>query len=208
MSKTDQIVLIDYENLPNINLKEVEDGRTEIHIFVGKNQHKISIDVVMQMQRMGSKAHWVRISRAGKNNLDFHLCFVMGQLHERKPIENPFFVLSKDKGFDSVVAFANEWGRKCYRIEEISQMQNPEAVKEALRVPKKPQKVGKKLELILETLRKQKPQSRPRKLRTFKNFVEANFAPLVEELKIEGILKELRMAGRIFEENGRMVYRL
>ncbi|MEM6300051.1 MAG: PIN domain-containing protein [Bacteroidota bacterium] len=208
MSKKDRIVLIDYENLPNIDLTKAEDDQTEIHIFVGKNQHKIPIEVVMQMQRMGSKAHWVRISGPGKNNLDFHLCFVMGQLHERKPIENQFFVLSKDKGFDSVVNFANEWGRKCYRIEEISQIENPEAIKEALKVPKRPQKVSKKLDLILEVLRKQKPQSRPRKLRTFKNFVEANFTPLVEELKIEGIIKELRAAGRVFEENGKMVYRL
>lgn len=204
-----KIVLVDYENLPNIDLSDAEkDKHVEVYIFVGQNQKKIPVEVVFEMQRMGSSAHWVKVVGSGKNNLDFHLCFMMGQLHEQKSTDTDFFVLSKDKGFDNVIEYAKQWGRRCYRIEEVRQIHNPKAIEPPPKVPKKPKPVDKHLDPILQHLRRHKPQARPRKLRTFRNFLLSNFKELSEKHDPDELIRQLRLAGRIYEENGRMVYKL
>jgi hypothetical protein len=51
------------------------------------------------MQRLGEHARYVRIGGTGRNALDFHLAFYLGELVQRDP-GGVFRVVSKDGGFD------------------------------------------------------------------------------------------------------------
>lgn len=202
-----KVILVDFENLPNSELPAVK-GEREIYVFVGRNQKKVPIEVVVAMQKLGNQAHWVTISGSGKNNLDFHLCFVMGQLHETQARNTTFFVLSKDKGFDSVVNYVSTLGRKCYRIERAEQANNPKTIPRDPKVPDKPLPPDPVIKPILERLKRHKAQARPRKLRTFRNFLTANFKEITEKTDPEELIRKLRSSGRVYEDNGKMVYRL
>ncbi|WP_281269203.1 PIN domain-containing protein [Thiocapsa rosea] len=74
-------------------------------VFVGIQQNRIPFDFTNAMQRLGEHARYVRIGGiggiggAGRNALDFHLAFYLGELVQRDP-GRVFRVVSKDGGFD------------------------------------------------------------------------------------------------------------
>ncbi|MFV9506345.1 MAG: PIN domain-containing protein [Oscillochloridaceae bacterium umkhey_bin13] len=41
-------------------------------VFVGANQTKISLDIVLALQEMGERTKYIKISGNGSNALDFH----------------------------------------------------------------------------------------------------------------------------------------
>lgn len=55
------------------------------------------------MQQLGADAQYIKIGGSGKNALDFHLAFYIGELSARDP-EAYFNIVSKDTGFDPLVS--------------------------------------------------------------------------------------------------------
>ena len=72
-------------------------------VFVGANQSKISYDLAAQPQRLGANASYVKIASNGSNALDFHIAYYIGQLAASDP-DAYFHIISKDAGFDSLIA--------------------------------------------------------------------------------------------------------
>ena len=118
-------LFIDYENLQNIRLTDLNRENLHVLIFVGKNQHAIPFGLVTDAQLFGDRLEWIKIEREGRNNLDFHICFVMGQLDTKLDKNAAFVVLSRDKGFDAVVQYINGRGRPCSRLESVGPVLPP-----------------------------------------------------------------------------------
>ncbi|CRI66763.1 hypothetical protein THIOKS13090001 [Thiocapsa sp. KS1] len=72
-------------------------------VLVGAHQERLPFDLVAAMQALGARARYVKIGRAGKNALDFHLAFHLGELVARNP-EATYRIVSKDGGFDALIA--------------------------------------------------------------------------------------------------------
>lgn len=70
------IILIDYENLQVKNLDELYDLDSEICVFIGPLQKKLSADLVQCAQKFGSRLKWIPISCQGSNALDFHIAYL------------------------------------------------------------------------------------------------------------------------------------
>jgi hypothetical protein len=79
-------------------------GRSSLKVlvFVGASQAKIPFELAAAMQRLGDDAQYVKIGGNGKNALDFHLAFYVGELVAKDP-EAYFHILSKDTGFDPLI---------------------------------------------------------------------------------------------------------
>ncbi|MBK5931712.1 PIN domain-containing protein [Halochromatium salexigens] len=95
--------LIDYESIQPRQLEGWFTREATITLFVGPQQHRLPIELVMRMQALGERGRYVKIERSGKNALDFHLAFYLGELAAADP-QARYRILSKDSGFDSLIA--------------------------------------------------------------------------------------------------------
>jgi NTP pyrophosphatase (non-canonical NTP hydrolase) len=100
-------VLVDWENVqPKENdVRALVDGATDLWLFHGPTQR----NVAEHHAGFGVRATPVRISRTGKNALDFHLAFYMGYIAARHP-DARFVVLSNDNGYKPMLEHAAELG--------------------------------------------------------------------------------------------------
>ena len=100
-------VLVDWENVQprESGLRALVPDVTDVWIFHGPNQ-KVDPE---SYGSFGSRATPVKITRSGKNALDFHLSFYMGYIASRHP-DARFVVVSNDKGYGPMLEHAEELG--------------------------------------------------------------------------------------------------
>ena len=125
-------ILIDFENVQPDSLAAVEQAKFSVIVFVGASQTKVPFEIASALQQMGPNAAYVKISGNGKNALDFHIAFWIGQLSSRYP-SAAFHVISKDNGFDPLIAHLKERGISATRTPSISDIPQ---LKTASRQPK------------------------------------------------------------------------
>jgi hypothetical protein len=111
-------VFLDFETLQRIKFKKLEKVCDKIFVFVGTATENIPFALVREMQKMGSSIKWVEVGAASPNDLNYHICFLMGKLHEKISNDVEFAILSNDLAFDPLVHFINSTGRNCLRIRQ------------------------------------------------------------------------------------------
>ncbi len=111
-------VFLDFETLKRIKFKKLEKVCDKIFVFVGSATENIPFALVREMQKMGSSIKWVEVGAASPNDLNYHICFLMGKLHEKISSDVEFAILSNDMAFDPLVHFINSTGRNCLRIRQ------------------------------------------------------------------------------------------
>jgi hypothetical protein len=95
-------LFIDYENVQPESIAGLEKGNFYILIFLGANQSKLNTQLVRSLQPLGTRVEYIILSGNGKNALDFHIAYYIG---ERAAIEPDayFHIVSKDAGFDPLI---------------------------------------------------------------------------------------------------------
>lgn len=127
MTKAEQsqrLILVDYENIGKIDLS-VLDGSYRAIIFVGAKQNTPKASRTPSTAHRFSRVDFQKIEGVGKNALDFHIAFQLGRIFETAP-ETQCVVLSKDKGFDPLLAYLNKNGLACQRIEGLDELVSEE----------------------------------------------------------------------------------
>jgi PIN domain-containing protein len=95
-------VLIDYENVQVTSLALLSGEHFRVKLFLGPNNKRLPVDLVLAMQELGDRAQYVVLETAGTNALDFHIAYYLGALAAADP--SAFFhVISKDTGFDPLI---------------------------------------------------------------------------------------------------------
>lgn len=95
-------VLIDYENVHGSSLALLEDPHFQVRLFLGPNNKKLPVDLVLAMHRFGARADYIVLETSGANALDFHLAYYLGLLTAADPT-GFFHIIAKDTGFDPLV---------------------------------------------------------------------------------------------------------
>jgi len=95
-------VLIDFENLQPELLEALDLEHFRVMAFMGANQSKVPLDFAAQLQRLGTRAQYLRISGKGRNALDFHIAFYLGELLA-KDADAFFHVIAVDGGYDPLL---------------------------------------------------------------------------------------------------------
>lgn len=113
-------LLIDYESLQPPDLADLQREDMRILVFVGAQQHRIPFDFANAMQECGSRARYVKIGGTGRNALDFHLAFYLGELVQQDP-GGTFRILSRDSGFDPLISHLQGRGIEVERLEALAQ---------------------------------------------------------------------------------------
>lgn len=95
-------VLIDHENVQPKDLALLNGEPLRVIVFLGANQARLSTELAMALQSLGDKGQYVRINANGRNALDFHIAFYLGELAAKEPSAS-FQVISKDGGYDPLL---------------------------------------------------------------------------------------------------------
>lgn len=61
------IVLIDFENIQPESLEQLAQDHFRVVVFVGANQSKLPFDIAASLQKLGTRAEYIKISGSGSN---------------------------------------------------------------------------------------------------------------------------------------------
>jgi hypothetical protein len=102
MKKT--VILIDYENIQNVDLKLLLGRDVLIKVFHNVSQKFSSSFTSLAIEFGKERIELIQISGSGKNAADFHIAYVLGVL-AGKMVNPSFQIISKDSGFGPLVDF-------------------------------------------------------------------------------------------------------
>jgi PIN domain len=111
-------LFVGYDTLQFIKFKKLEKVSDKIFVFIGSNVESIPFEIVRDVQKMGNNLKWVEVDGEAQQGLNYHICFLMGKLHERISGDVEFAILSNDQSFDPLVNFINSTGRSCLRVKQ------------------------------------------------------------------------------------------
>src|SRR5256884_6244980 len=97
----DSVLLVDYENIGKVALGAIPAG-VRVPFFFGASQKSVPTEFLKAALRLGERFLPIDIEGQGKNALDFHIAFYLGEYLTRSP-GTSCVVLSKDKGFDPLI---------------------------------------------------------------------------------------------------------
>jgi hypothetical protein len=114
-------VLIDFENRPVKSIALLAGEQFRVYLFLGRSNTRVETALAMEMQALGDRAAYVKLESAGKNVLDFHIAYYIGELAATEP-GGFFHIISGDKTFDPLIEHIK--GRKIFaaRSESIEEM--------------------------------------------------------------------------------------
>ena len=191
-------VLIDFENVQPKNLEILLNHPFKIFVFVGANQTKVPFDLATAMQNFGDNAKYLKISGNGKNALDFHIAFYIGQLSLQDP-EGFFHIISKDTGFDPLIKHLKTKNIRVQREKDLAEIP-------VLRISSATNN-DEKISAIINNLAG-RGQSRPRKVKTLANTINSLFTRKLGENELSALIKVLKERKYIVVKDSNVSYKL
>jgi hypothetical protein len=191
-------VLIDFENVQPSNLEVLEHHSFKVLVFVGANQTKLPFDLAAAMQTLGESAQYIKIAGSGKNALDFHIAFYLGELAAEDP-GSFFHIISRDTGFDPLIRHLKSKKIKVQRERDLGEIP-------ILRLSSATSN-DEKISAIVKNLAG-RGQSRPRKVKTLLNTINSLFTENLSEQQLDVLVKELEQRQYIKVSNNNVSYHL
>lgn len=150
------------------------------------------------MQRLGTEATYVKIAGNGRNALDFHIAYYIGELSAKEP-DAHFHVISRDTGFDLLIKHLKDRKVRIQRESDLAEIP-------LLRMSDTTTD-DEKVEAIVKNLAG-RGQSRPRKVKTLANTINSLFTKQLEETELMALVEELRKRKYIEVSAGSVSYKL
>ena len=191
-------VLIDYENVQPKSLAELQKDHFNVLVFVGANQTKLDFEISQALLTLAPRARLVKISGNGKNALDFHIAFYIGQISAADP--SAFFhIISGDSGFAPLIQHLKTKKIYCAQSKDIGEM--PIVRTSRSKSP------AEKATLVAERL--QTPGStRPRTVRTLLSTINSWFQKELSDSDLQQVLAALVKQGAVAVDGTKVSYQL
>ncbi|HTR00619.1 MAG TPA: PIN domain-containing protein [Candidatus Acidoferrum sp.] len=211
--------MIDFENVRVTTLPLLKDRGFHVKVFLGPKEARLPVDLVLAMHALGQHADYIKLDAGGSNALDFHIAYYLGKLATENP-DSHFSIISKDKGFDPLVAHLQSKKIVCTRVATIEELlklphvpsalpKEPIATKPKAQPPQQPpvkQTLTPTLQTVIDNL-KSRGSSRPRKLKTLTSTIKA--LPLkLNDQQVTQVIADLQALGYVTTKEGQVSYRL
>lgn len=200
-ARTEGVVLVDMENTQPDNLEVLVDLPFRLIVFTGENQAKISLNTAAAMQRMGTRAEYVRMAGKGPNALDFHIAFYAGELARAMPGAR-FYIVTKDRGFDPLIKHLNERHERPVMITRV---------RDLTEIPGLPiyrlDRFGALVEAAIEKLVRHRG-AKPQRVKTLIRSISLALSKQLEPGEGKAIVAELVARGIVILEEKRVRYAL
>jgi hypothetical protein len=191
-------VLIDYENVQPENVAQLQGHPVDVFVFVGANQAKIPFELASAVQSLGARGRYIKIAGSGRNALDFHIAYYLGELASADPT-GTFYVVSKDKGFDPLLRHVQDRGATVRRLAALAELPLLQLSTD------RPE--DEKVAAIVKNLAGL-GHSRPRKVKTLSNMINALFSKNLSDEELMRLIEMLSERGYVRTQNGRVSYNL
>ncbi len=121
-------ILIDFENVQPeaADLRLIRGADYRVRLFHGPHQNRIEVGIAKALQPLGSQVEFIQSERKGKNALDFHIAFGLGQLVEGSMTngaasgsKSRFVIVSKDGDFDVLIDHVVTLGHDAIRVPSV-----------------------------------------------------------------------------------------
>jgi PIN domain len=129
----ENVLLVDYENIGKLDLGAIPDG-VRVPFFFGASQRTVPTEFLKAALKLGERFVPIDIEGQGKNALDFHIAFYLGEYLARLPTTD-CVILSKDKGFDPLVRHLNRRGFAVRRANSMAEALGARGASQAARSP-------------------------------------------------------------------------
>lgn len=113
-------VFVDFENVPVIDLTGIGGRPIEVVLLLGKSQKRLELPLVQQIHQQAAQVRLIEMNASGKNALDFALSFHLGRAVAGLPATDWFHIVSRDKGFDPLIAHLRQGGIQVVRHDSFS----------------------------------------------------------------------------------------
>jgi hypothetical protein len=191
-------ILIDFENIQPGNLELLKQHLFRVLVFVGTNQTKVPFELAAAMQSLGEAGQYIRIAGTGKNALDFHIAYYLGEL-AAKDSGAYFHIISRDTGFDQLITHLKTRGINVQRRQDLAEIP---VIRMSTTISP-----DDKVAAILKNLA-DRGQSRPRKIATLSNTINSLFAGKLSEQQLAAIIQDLAKRKYITVNNTSVSYQL
>lgn len=206
-----QILLVDFENVPKIDLGAVPAG-VVVPFFFGAAQKSVATDFLKAALRLGERFLPIDIAGAGRNALDFHIAFYLGEYLATHPTAL-CVILSRDKGFDPLVRHLQLRGfavRRAATLEEAYPPATPPATAPArARAPAgggTRRDATASVENALSWLAGMDKGKRPKKRPALAAHLHSHFAGKLSAAEVERLIERLIHDQRLSETAGKLQY--
>lgn len=203
-------VLVDYENVPVRSLGQLAGERFRVTVFLGPNNTRLPVDLVLAMQKLGERGQYVQMTKAGGNALDFHVAYYLGVLSRTDPA-GIFHLISRDTGFDPLIEHLQAEKVQVSRSASIDAMPCFQARKSARQAARTEAAVATEPdELIREVVADlaRRKAAKPRTEKTLLSTIHARLGKGRAAEDIQLVLQGLQVRGYVAVEGGKVSYAL
>ncbi len=196
-------IFVDYENVRDIDLDLVATKPVRLTLVMGQQQKTLPLEVVKGLLQHREQVQMVEAGVSGHNALDLVLGYLIGR--ESATAQGvQFDILSRDKGFDSLIRHLNQNGISAARHETftsipvlgVEESARP-PVRHTVRPPGRPRSTStpdERADLVVAYLESQQ-SDRPKRKKTLVAHIGERFDPPISEAEIEVILDRLARRG-------------
>ncbi len=225
----ESVLLVDYENIGKLDLGAIPDG-VRVPFFFGASQRTVPTEFLKAALKLGERFVPIDIEGQGKNALDFHIAFYLGEYLALAP-HITCVILSKDKGFDPLVRHLTRRGFAVRRANSLPEaLGSHGAPAAAPRSPpgarsgaaaggrargrtrarrgSPPREGGSLRDEALHLLAGTQKVRRPRKRKGLIAVLHSHFSQKIPESELQRLVDELIAAGNLSEANGAITYHL
>lgn len=199
---THSVLLVDYENIGKIDLSAIPAG-VRVPFFFGASQRTVPTEFLKAALRLGERFVPIDIEGQGKNALDFHIAFYLGEYLAQSP-QTSCVILSKDKGFDPLVRHLSRRGFAVRRVNSVAEALGGATLPPAAAAAARRQRSSP--DDVLSYLARMPRNRRPRKRKGLLANLNSHFSEKIPEAQLQSMIEQLIAQGRLSETGGAITY--
>lgn len=189
-------VLIDFENLQPELIEALNLEHFRVLVFMGANQPKVTVEFASMLQPLGPRATYHRITGSGRNALDFHIAFYLGELLAKDPTA-VFHIIAADGGYDPLIQHLRDRQVFAHRHKSIEDIPHVKAANS--------KSLPAKVAFVREAL-SGRPTGRPATMKTLDSSIDGMFpGGLAPEVRVD-LITALQSSGFLTVTGTKVTY--
>jgi hypothetical protein len=203
------ILFVDFESTGKVDLSGIP-ADVFVPFFFGASQKSVPTEFLRAALKLGDRFLPINIEGHGKNALDFHIAFYLGEYLAANRHAN-CIILSKDKGFDPLVKHLRGRGFAVRRAATVAEAFGGPAQKQAEVVPaaaKSRLEEPSILAIALKWLKDTQPRARPRKRKGLIAYLHTRSGKKIPEAELHALIERMLAEKKLSEADGALGYHL
>lgn len=201
------ILFVDFENAGKVDLSTVP-ADVFVPFFFGASQKSVPTEFLKAALKLGDRFLPIDIEGQGKNALDFHIAFYLGEYLAANSRAS-CTILSKDKGFDPLVKHLRKRGFAVRRVATVADAVGANAkAKGKAEASASTAEHPPTFEDIVQWLKNMQARTRPAKRKGLLAHLKSHFGRKISEAELDKLIDQLIAKKKLSDTAGKLAYQL